>query len=62
VKDVYVAGARVVRDGEVPHIDIDAALARLQAAQDAALGTTAARDWARRDVDAMSPRVYRMRG
>ena len=62
VRDVYVAGRRVVHDGEVQGIDIEAALARLQAAQDASLGTTAARDWARRDIDAMSPRVYPVRG
>ena len=62
VKDVYVAGRRVVQDGAVPGIDIAGAHARLQAAQDAALGTTASRDWARRGIDAMSPRVYPMRG
>ena len=60
VRDVYVAGVQVVRDGTVPGIDIEAAHARLQAAQDRSLGSTATRDWARRDVDTMSPRVYRL--
>jgi cytosine/adenosine deaminase-related metal-dependent hydrolase len=60
VRDVYVAGVQVVRDGAVPGIDIEAAHARLQEAQDRSLGSTAARDWARRDVDTMSPRVYRL--
>jgi cytosine/adenosine deaminase-related metal-dependent hydrolase len=58
VRHVYVAGTQVVRDGEVPGIDIAAAVARLQEGQDRSLGSTATRDWARREVDAMSPRVY----
>jgi cytosine/adenosine deaminase-related metal-dependent hydrolase len=62
VRDVFVAGRQVVSGGTVPGIDIDAAIARLQAGQDATLATTAARDWARRDVDALSPRVYELRG
>jgi hypothetical protein len=62
VRDVFVAGRQVVSGGTVPGIDIEAAIARLQAGQDATLATTAARDWAKRDVDALSPRVYELRG
>jgi 5-methylthioadenosine/S-adenosylhomocysteine deaminase len=61
VRDVFVDGMQVVRDGAVPSIDIEKAIARLQAGQDAALGSTASRDWAKRDIDAMSPRVYGVR-
>ena len=62
MRDVFVAGRQVVANGVVAGIDIEAAIARLQAGQDATLATTAARDWAKRDVDAMSPRVYETRG
>jgi 5-methylthioadenosine/S-adenosylhomocysteine deaminase len=61
VRDVFVDGAHVVRDGVVPTIDIERAIAGLQAGQDASLASTASRDWAKRDVDAMSPRVYELR-
>ncbi|MBL8700160.1 MAG: amidohydrolase family protein [Alphaproteobacteria bacterium] len=61
VRDVYVAGRQVVRGGEVLTIDIAQAIAGLQAAQDATLATTASRDWAKRGIDQMSPRVYAVR-
>ena len=60
IRDVYVEGEQVVRDGTVLTIDIDAALATLGRAQKAALATTAERDWAQRSVDEMSPRVFRV--
>ena len=61
VRDVFVAGRQVVHNGEVMTIDIERASAALQAAQDAALGSTATRDWAKRSVDDMSPRVFPVR-
>jgi len=61
VRDVYVEGVQVVRDGEVLTIDIEAALDTLRRAQAATLATTADRDWAHRTVDEMSPRVFQLR-
>jgi cytosine/adenosine deaminase-related metal-dependent hydrolase len=61
VRDVYVDGEQVVRDGEVLTIDIEAALETLRRAQAATLATTAERDWAHRTVDEMSPRVFQLR-
>jgi cytosine/adenosine deaminase-related metal-dependent hydrolase len=61
VRDVYVEGEQVVRDGEVLTIDVEAALETLRRAQAATLATTAERDWAHRTVDEMSPRVFQVR-
>jgi len=61
VRDVYVDGEQVVRDGEVLTIDVEAALGTLRRAQAATLATTAERDWAHRTVDEMSPRVFPVR-
>ena len=60
VRDVYVAGEQVVRNGMVLTIDVETALETLGRAQEVALGTTAERDWAHRGVDEMSPRVFRV--
>jgi 5-methylthioadenosine/S-adenosylhomocysteine deaminase len=60
VRDVFVEGEQVVRDGKVLTVDIEAALDTLSRAQAAALATTAERDWAHRSVDEMSPRVLRV--
>src|SRR5712692_4987127 len=51
VRDVYVEGEQVVRDGEVLTIDVEAALETLRRAHAATLATTAERDWAHRTVD-----------
>jgi cytosine/adenosine deaminase-related metal-dependent hydrolase len=61
VRDVYVEGEQLVRDGEVLTINIEAALETLRQAQAATLATTADRDWAHRTVDEMSPRVFQVR-
>jgi len=61
VRDVYVEGEQVVRNGEVLTIDVEAALETLRRAQAATLATTAERDWADRTVDEMSPRVFPVR-
>jgi len=61
VRDVYVEGEQVVRNGEVLTIDVEAALETLRRAQAATLATTAERDWAHRTVDEMSPRVFPVR-
>jgi 5-methylthioadenosine/S-adenosylhomocysteine deaminase len=61
IRDVFIDGEQVVRDGKVLTIDIEAALATLDRAQAASLATTEARDWARRTVEEMSPRVFPVR-
>jgi 5-methylthioadenosine/S-adenosylhomocysteine deaminase len=58
IRDVFIDGEQVVRDGEVLTVDVEAALATLARAQAAALASTAERDWARRTVDEMSPHVF----
>ncbi len=60
VRDVYVEGEQVVRDGAVLRIDVEVALETLSRAQAATLATTSERDWAGRSVDEMSPRVFRI--
>jgi 5-methylthioadenosine/S-adenosylhomocysteine deaminase len=62
VRDVYVDGRQVVKDGRVLTIDVAAAVEALREAQAEALKTTAERDGARRTVDQLSPRVFRLRG
>ena len=58
IKDVYVGGEQVVRDGAVLTIDLDKALNDLTAAQSVALSAAPQRDWAGRSVDEMSPMVF----
>ncbi len=59
VRDVYVDGRQVVRNGRPLLIDLAPALATLARAQADVLASTADRDWAGRDVDELSPMVYR---
>ncbi|OZI37423.1 N-ethylammeline chlorohydrolase [Bordetella genomosp. 10] len=58
VRDVYVDGRQVVRDGQVLTIDVDRALAEVERGQQLNIATVSQRDYAGRDIDAMSPRVY----
>ncbi|MCG8694179.1 MAG: amidohydrolase family protein [Minwuiales bacterium] len=58
IKDVYVGGEQVVRDGAVLTIDLDKSLHDLTAAQSVALSAAPQRDWASRSVDEMSPMVF----
>ena len=62
VRDVYVDGECVLKDGKVLTYDVEAALEQLSAAQAEAMATVAERDWAGRDIDTISPGVYRTRG
>jgi cytosine/adenosine deaminase-related metal-dependent hydrolase len=62
IRDVYVDGERVVRDGQVLTIDLEPTLARLQRAQDESLAGASQRDWAGRAVDEMSPPVFPIAG
>jgi len=55
VRDVFVDGVQVVRDGRVLTIDLDSALAVAQEAQDAVLRKVPERDWAGRSADELAP-------
>jgi cytosine/adenosine deaminase-related metal-dependent hydrolase len=61
VRDVYVAGEQVVRDGRVLTIDVEAAHAALAEAQAASLQGVPGRDWAGRTAETLSPLVYPVR-
>lgn len=58
IRDVYVDGAQVVRDGKLLTIDIERAMQEVERAQAQTIATVAQRDYAGRDIDAMSPRVF----
>lgn len=62
IKHVYVDGVRVVDDGEVLTIDVEKALAEVEASQRATLAKASANDYAKRTVDQMSPTVFRVGG
>jgi len=62
VRDVYVDGRQVVRDGQVLTIDVERALTEIERGQAQTIATVAERDYAHRDIDAMSPRVFPLRG
>jgi len=62
VRDVYVDGRQVVRDGCVLTIDVERALTEIERGQAQTIATVAERDYAHRDIDAMSPRVFPLRG
>ena len=55
VRDVYVDGEQVVRDGTVQSVDHASALEHLQVAQEQMLGHVSERDWAGRTADALAP-------
>ena len=55
VRDVWVDGRRVVRDGALVAIDMEDALARLREGQRRMLDTVPRRDWAGRSADDLAP-------
>ncbi|MHA1153123.1 MAG: hypothetical protein ACTSQ7_10755 [Alphaproteobacteria bacterium] len=55
VRDVFVDGRQVVRDGTVLTIDPSAAAARLESAQRESLATAAQRDRLGRDAETLAP-------
>lgn len=55
VKDVYVAGKKVVENGQVVNIDVDDALARLQMAQERMLAQVPENDFLQRSADDITP-------
>ncbi|WP_281685325.1 amidohydrolase family protein [Thalassobaculum salexigens] len=61
IRDVFVDGNQVVKDGAVTTIDLRAALTELQAAQERSFSSIPTRDWAGRTVDQMAPMVFETR-
>ena len=61
VRDVYVDGQQVVKNGEVTTIDLRAALDELQAAQARSMRNIPGLDWAGRTADQLSPMVFEIR-
>lgn len=57
IRDVYVDGERVVEDGALMTIDLQAESERLQRAQAAMLAAVPDNDWARRGADELAPMV-----
>lgn len=55
VRDVFVDGKAVVKDGQVETIDIDSAAAAIEGAQEKALAGASRRDRLGRDADALAP-------
>jgi hypothetical protein len=61
VRDVFVDGHQVVKDGEVTTIDLRAALSELQAAQARSMRSIPDLDWAGRTADQLSPMAFEIR-
>ena len=55
VRDVFVDGEHVVGDGRLAHIDLDSALAEVEAIQERGSKNVKNRDWAGRDLHALAP-------
>ena len=62
IKEVYVNGELVVRDGKSLNIDYMAASAALEEAQKRAMAGTAKLDWAGRSAEELAPLVYPIEG
>jgi len=58
VRDVFVAGRQIVRDGKVTTIDYNAAAAGVQEGQRRAMARVRQLDWAHRTVDELSPPAF----
>lgn len=58
VRDVYVDGRQVVRNGELTMFDIEEDIAMLRRGQQEVIATAASRDWAGRTLEQLSPRVF----
>lgn len=62
IRDVFVDGKAVVRDGVCQTIDLETAMQALQEAQNRAAALTSERDWNRRTIDQLAPRSLPMAG
>lgn len=58
VRDVFIAGRQVVKDGRVLTMDYAAAAAGVQESQYRALAKASSLDWAGRSIDELSPPVF----
>ena len=58
IRDVYVAGDRVVKHGEVQTFDVEAALVKVEEAQLLTIDRVTQNDYAARSIDTLSPRVF----
>lgn len=58
VKDVYVDGECVLRNGKPVHVDLQAASQALEEAQARSLPKVASLDWANRDAETLAPMVF----
>jgi len=58
IRDVYVDGTQVVRDGTVLTIDVAAAIEGLREGQRRRIASAPQRDWGKRGVDQLAPPVY----
>jgi 5-methylthioadenosine/S-adenosylhomocysteine deaminase len=56
IRDVWIDGRRIVADGLVTTIDIEAATAALEEAQAKVLARVPERDWAHRPIERLAPR------
>jgi cytosine/adenosine deaminase-related metal-dependent hydrolase len=62
VRDVFVDGRQVVRQGDVLTFGVAEHIAMLRRGQAEVIARTPERDWAGRRLEEMSPRVFPMRG
>jgi cytosine/adenosine deaminase-related metal-dependent hydrolase len=60
VRQVYVAGRQVVRDGAVPGVDEDALLARMQAESEVGWAGVQDYHWTGKPADEAFPRSFRL--
>ncbi len=60
IMDVYVDGRQVVGGGEIMHFNTDEDIEMLRRGQAEVIATANQRDWAGRDLEDLSPRVYKL--
>ncbi|CAN7634345.1 amidohydrolase family protein [Brucella pseudogrignonensis] len=61
IRDVYVNGVKLVGEGKLLAFDIDEDIEMLRKAQREVIAKAPERDWAGRDLNALSPRVFPIR-
>ena len=61
VRNVFIAGRQVVKDGRVSTMDYAAAAAGVNESQKRALAKVSSLDWAGRTVDELAPPSFRLR-
>ncbi|MGO4664740.1 amidohydrolase family protein [Bosea sp. 2RAB26] len=61
IRDVYVDGRQVVANGQVLHFDIGNDIEMLRQGQRDVIKTASERDWAGREIEELTPRVYKIK-